>query len=93
MMFLAAHADLILAAASMGFNIFLLPTVWTQWRTRASTVSLITAFTSVIMLATIVAVFIALHLWVVAASDVINAVLWAIVGAQRVHYGTSGGKS
>jgi len=86
--FLAANADPILAAAGMGFNVGLLPTVWTQWRSRASTVSLGTSLSSVGLLAIIIAVFSALHLRVAVGADVLNAVLWAVVGVQRIRYGS-----
>lgn len=85
--FLAANADPILAAAGMGFNVVLLPTIWTQWRARASTVSLGTSFCSVGLLAVIIAVFSALHLWIAVGADIGNAALWAVIGWQRIRYG------
>lgn len=88
--FLAAYADPILAAAGMGFNLVLLPTVWAQWRAKASTVSLGTSFSNVGLLAVIIAVFSGLGLWLTVGVDTINAVLWAVVGWQRIRYGGRG---
>lgn len=84
--FLSTYADPILAAAGMGFNFALLPTILTQRRTKVSSVSLGTSLSSIGLLALIVAVFASLHMWIAVSADVMNAILWSVVGWQRIKY-------
>jgi hypothetical protein len=84
--FVAAQADLMLAAVSFVFAASLAPTVADQWRRRASTVPLSTSLVTFAGLAVVVLVYAALELWVAMVVSSVTAALWGVIAAQRVLY-------
>lgn len=83
----ATHADTILAAVSAVFATSLVPTVWTQWRERHSTVPLSTSVLTFVGLAVIVVVYAALGLWFAVSVGSLTATTWAVIAVQRLMYG------
>lgn len=84
---IAMNADPIFAAMNFFFIVSLVPTVWHQWRLKASTVPMQTSVLTTAALMIIVLVFISLRLWLTVATDIVTTALWATIAAQRYVYG------
>jgi hypothetical protein len=84
--FLATYADPILAIVSATFTVALAPTVWHQWRVRASSVPLPSSMLTFLGLVIFTAVYAALGLWIAAGSAASTAIAWGLIAAQRVIY-------
>lgn len=76
-----------LAVSILGFNIALVPTVFSKSKPALST----SAMTVVFMVATVV-VYVSLSLWYSAAMSSINALLWATLGVQKGLASRDGGE-
>jgi hypothetical protein len=83
----ADHASILLALTGIPFTLFLIPTIWSQWKEKASTVTLATSLSNTLGLLAVMVVFIALGYWATVAADICNAALWAVIAFQRVQYG------
>ena len=70
--------DLVLSTCILGFNIALLPTLFSKRHNPHVGTGIITSFFQLIAFV----VYINLHLWYSAAMGLVNAVLWSIIVAQ-----------
>lgn len=84
---IATNADPIFGAMNFVFIISLLPTIWHQWRVKASTVPLHTSTLTAASLVVIFTVFFSLGMWLTFATDVVISTLWATIAAQCFVYG------
>jgi hypothetical protein len=84
---IADHAALLLVLPGIPFTLGLLPTIWTQHKEKASTVTLPTSLTNVIGLLAVSVVFVALGYWPTFAMDLVNTVFWLAIVYQRIQYG------
>lgn len=82
-----AQGDWILAFTNIVFSVVLAPTVWHQWRARASTVPLTTSVATFAALGIILVLWLANQWWLAFWTDAANMSLWAVVAAQRIRYG------
>ena len=83
----AENGNLILAFTNIVFSVVLAPTVWHQWRVKASTMPLTTSVATFAMLAIILVLWLAKGWWLAFWTDAANLSLWAVVAAQRLRYG------
>lgn len=83
----AAHGDWILAFTNIVFSVVLAPTVWHQWRVKASTMPLTTSVATFVALGIILVLWLANQWWLALATDAANMSLWAVVAGQRIIYG------
>jgi hypothetical protein len=72
--------DFVLAICILGFNIALIPTIFSKHKPHASTGML----TALFQLAALV-VYLSLSLWYSAAMSLLNAVLWIIIVMQKLN--------
>lgn len=84
---MSAHGNLILAFTNIVFSVVLAPTVWHQWRVKASTMPLTTSVATFAMLAIILVLWLANGWWLAFWTDAANMSLWAVVALQRLAYG------
>ncbi len=78
--------DLTVMVSGFIFCGALLPTIWYQFRVRASTVPVSTSLTTAAALAVLLPVYASLGLWIGTAVLTGNLLLWLVVMAQRVLY-------
>lgn len=71
--------DVLLSACILGFNIALLPTLFSRHKPHAST-GIMTAFFQLVAFV----VYISLSLWYSAIMAMINAILWTIIVIQKI---------
>lgn len=83
---LAQIADPLLAGVSTVFALILVPTIFHQWRVKASTIPLMSTVPTLAAFLVAIPVYASLGLWVTASVEVVQAAMWAIVAAQRVRY-------
>lgn len=86
MIWIAAHADVLLALVSTCFAFLMLPTILTQWRERASTIPLTSSLPSILAFLLVIVVYASLGLWITVGVEAVQTVMWVIVAAQRVIY-------
>ncbi len=84
--FIADRADLIIAAVQATLTLDMLPTVWHQWRAKASTVPLTSSLPTAVGLAILGLVFFSTGLYLATGTVLVGSVMWAVVAAQRVLY-------
>ncbi len=91
--FIADRADIIIAAVQTALTLDMLPTIWTQFRARASTVPLTSSVPTTVGLAVLGLVFFATGLYIATATVLVGSVAWAVVAAQRVRYNRHDGST
>ena len=91
--FIANHADIIIAAVQTALTLDMLPTIWTQFRARASTVPLTSSVPTAIGLAVLGLVFFSTGLYLAATTVVVGSVMWSIVAGQRIGYNRNDGST
>lgn len=84
---LGANADPLLATGTVLFGAVLFPTILSQWRTRASTVTLSSSVPTVLVLAMFTLVYAGLGLWITATLEAIQTGMWVVIALQRFFYG------
>jgi hypothetical protein len=72
--------DVVLAITILGFNLALLPTIFSRHKPHASTGIL----TALFQFSAFV-VYCSLSLWYSAAMSILNATLWTVLVAQKLH--------
>ncbi len=82
--FIADRADLIIAAVQTALTLDMLPTIWTQFRARASTVPLTSSIPTAVGLAVLGLVFFATGLYIATVTVLVGSAVWAVVAAQRI---------
>ncbi|KKK66589.1 hypothetical protein LCGC14_2962600, partial [marine sediment metagenome] len=91
--FIADRADLIIAGVQTALTLDMLPTIWTQFRARASTVPLTSSIPTAVGLAVLGLVFFATGLYIATATVLVGSVVWAIVAGQRMVYNRHDGST
>jgi len=91
--FIADRADLIIAGVQTALTLDMLPTIWTQFRARASTVPLTSSIPTAVGLSVLGLVFFATGLYIATATVLIGSAVWAVVAAQRVGYNRHDGST
>lgn len=91
--FIADRADFIIAGVQTALTLDMLPTIWTQFRARASTVPLTSSIPTSVGLAVLGLVFFATGLYIATGTVLIGSVMWAVVAAQRVGYNRDDGSA
>lgn len=71
--------DVLLSTCILGFNIALIPTIFSRHKPHAGT-GLLTAFFQIVAFV----VYVSLALWFSATMAMLNAVLWSIIVLQRL---------
>lgn len=72
--------DVVLAISILGFNLALLPTIFSKHKPHAST-----GIFTVLFQLSILVVYISLSLWYSAAMSLLNATLWAVIVVQKLN--------
>jgi len=72
--------DIVLAVSIFGFNIALIPTIFSKHKPHAST-GILTALFQLLALV----VFISLSLWYSATMSLLNAILWTVIVVQKLN--------
>ncbi|KKL95306.1 hypothetical protein LCGC14_1855940 [marine sediment metagenome] len=83
---ISANADIIIATVQAALTLDMLPVVWHQWRTRASTVPLTSSVPTAVGLAVLGLVFFSTGLFLATGTVIVGSVMWSVVAAQRVGY-------
>ncbi len=91
--FIADRADFIIAGVQTALTLDMLPTIWTQFRARASTVPLTSSIPTAVGLSVLGLVFFATGLYIATATVLIGSVVWAIVAGQRMVYNRDDGST
>ncbi len=80
------NADIIIASVQTALTLDMLPTIWTQFRARASTVPLTSSVPTAVGLAVLGLVFFSTGLFIATGTVLVGSAMWSIVAAQRVVY-------
>jgi len=83
---IADRADIIIAAVQTALTLDMLPTIWTQFRAKASTVPLTSSVPTAIGLSVLGLVFFSTGLYIATGTVLVGSVMWALVAAQRIAY-------
>lgn len=83
---ISANADIIIATVQAALTLDMLPTIWTQFRARTSTVPLTSSMPTAIGLAVLGLVFFSTGLYIATATVIVGSAMWAIVAGQRIGY-------
>lgn len=86
MLFEISWQDLTVMISGFIFCGALLPTIWYQFRVRASTIPVSTSLTTAAALAVLLPVYASLGLWIGTSVLTFNLLMWLVVMAQRVFY-------
>ena len=90
---IANNADLIIAGVQTALTLDMLPTIWTQFRARASTVPLTSSIPTAVGLSVLGLVFFATGLYIATATVLIGSAVWAVVAGQRIGYSRHDGSA
>ncbi len=88
--FIANKADLIIAAVSVMMTVDMLPTVWHQFRAKASTVPLTSSVPTSIGLGILSFVFFATGMYLATGTMLVGSMMWIAVSLQRIWYNRRG---
>ena len=88
--FIANKADFIIAAVSVMMTADMLPTIWHQFRAKASTVPLTSSVPTSIGLGILGLVFFATGLYLATGTMLIGSMMWIAVSFQRIWYNRRG---
>ncbi len=91
--FIADRADIIIAGVQTALTLDMLPTIWTQFRARASTVPPTSSIPTAVGLSVLGLVFFATGLYIATATVLIGSVVWAVVAGQRIGYSRHDGST
>ena len=91
--FIADRADLIIAGVQTALTLDMLPTIWSQFRARASTVPLTSSVPTAVGLAVLGLVFFSTGLFIATGTVLVGSLMWTIVAAQRVGYNRDDGST
>jgi len=90
---ISANADIIIATVQTALTLDMLPTIWTQFRARASTVPLTSSVPTAVGLAVLGFVFFSMGLYIATATVIVGSAMWSVVAAQRVGYNKKNGST
>ncbi len=91
--FIADRADIIIAGVQTALTLDMLPTIWTQFRARASTVPLTSSIPTAVGLSVLGLVFFATGLYIATVTVLIGSAVWAVVAGQRIGYSRHDGST
>ncbi len=91
--FIADRADIIIAGVQTALTLDMLPTIWTQFRARASTVPLTSSIPTAVGLSVLGLVFFATGLYIATVTVLVGSVAWVVVAAQRIRYNRHDGST
>ncbi len=83
---ISANADIIIASVQTALTLDMLPTIWTQFRARASTVPLTSSVPTAVGLAVLGLVFFSTGLFIATGTVIVGSAMWSIVAGQRIGY-------
>lgn len=86
---ISANADIIIAGVQTTLTLDMLPTIWTQFRARASTVPLTSSLPTAVGLVVLGLVFFSTGLFIATGTVIVGSAMWSIVAAQRIVYSSS----
>ena len=87
------NADIIIAAVQTALTLDMLPTIWHQWRARASTVPLTSSVPTAVGLAVLALVFFSTGLYLATATVIVGSAMWSVVAGQRIGYNKKDGST
>lgn len=91
--FIADRADFIIAGVQTALTLDMLPTIWSQFRARASTVPLTSSVPTAVGLAVLGLVFFSTGLFIATGTVLVGSLMWSVVAAQRVGYNRDDGST
>ena len=91
--FIADRADFIIAGVQTALTLDMLPTIWSQFRARASTVPLTSSVPTAVGLAVLGLVFFSTGLFIATGTVLVGSMMWTVVAAQRVGYNRDDGSA
>ncbi len=90
---ISSNADFIIAGVQTALTLDMLPTIWTQFRARASTVPLTSSVPTAVGLAVLGLVFFSTGLFIATGTVLVGSLMWSVVAAQRVGYNRHDGST
>ena len=91
--FIADRADFIIAGVQTALTLDMLPTIWTQFRAKASTVPLTSSVPTAMGLAVLGLVFFSMGLPIATGTVLVGSLMWTVVAVQRVVYNRNDGST